>query len=688
MLHSLFDNIPEEVRKRVEYLRDEIRKYDYAYYVEASPLISDREYDRLFAELQELENQYPSLITPDSPTQRVSGEPLKEFKTITHRIPMLSLANTYSRAEVEDFHRRVTEMLNSTDVEYVTELKYDGVAVSLIYKNRLLEVGATRGDGFAGDDITQNIKTIKSLPLRVQRVTINGQVLEDFEVRGEVYMYERDFLEINHQRGLIGEKPFANPRNTTAGTLKLLDSKEVAKRPLKIVCYYLHSDRIQLKSHYDNLNYLAEMGFPVSQHTKLCKSINEVFEYIDYWKNHRYKLPFQIDGIVIKVNSLAQQRILGTIARSPRWAIAYKYEAETAKTVIKDIVLQVGRTGAVTPVAELEPVFLAGSTISRATLHNADFIKEKDIRIGDTVFVQKGGDVIPKIISVIFEERKDDSLPFIFPEYCPCDYKSKLKKLEGEAIYYCEHPECPWQIRRRIEHFASRNAMNIEGLGKKVVDQLVTNGLLKNVADIYDLHKYRIELTKLERWAEKSADNLLEAIEKSKEQPFHRVLYALGIRYIGESTAKILARHFNSIDDLMSANKEKLILIYEIGEKMAESIISFFADEKVKEIIGRLKIAGLKLSKDTHELQDKAGILSGKTFVLTGELKSYTRKAAQDLIESLGGRVSSLVSKNTDFVVAGENPGSKYIKAKELSIKILNEEEFLELIKSKLFNRI
>lgn len=682
MQETLFENVPEEIRKKVEILREEIRKHDYAYYVEASPIISDREYDRLFAELQELENKYPSLITPDSPTQRVGGEPLKEFKTINHKIPMLSLANTYSRAEVVDFHRRVTDLLNSHDVEYVTELKYDGVAVSLIYKNGILEIGATRGDGFSGDDITQNIKTIKAIPLKVRALKLNGQVLTDFEVRGEVYMYERDFLEINRQRSLIGEKTFANPRNTTAGTLKLLDAKEVAKRPLKIVCYYLYTDQIELKSHYDNLIYLREMGFPVSEHFKLCKNINEVFEYIDYWENHRYELPFQIDGIVVKVNSLAQQRILGSIARSPRWAIAYKYEAETAKTVIKDIVLQVGRTGAVTPVAELEPVFLAGSTISRATLHNADFIREKDIRIGDTVLVQKGGDVIPKIVAVVLEERKEDSIPYVFPEYCPCEHKSKLRKPEGEAIYYCEHPECPWQIRRRIEHFASRNAMNIEGLGEKVVDQLVEKGFLKNIADIYELSKYRNQIIKLERWAEKSTDNLLEAIEKSKEQPFHRVIYALGIRYIGESSAKILARNFNSIDELMNASKEQLISIYEIGDKMAESIINFFADEKEKEIIERLKVAGLKLSKDAQETVKSSQTLIGKTFVLTGELKSYNRKAAQELIESLGGKVSSSVSKNTDFVVVGENPGSKYNKAKELNVKILNEDEFLELIKN------
>ncbi len=567
MLNSLFDIVPEDIKNRVMKLREEIRKHDYAYYIEAQPIISDREYDNLFAELKELENKYPSLITPDSPTQRVGGEPLKEFCTITHSIPMLSLSNTYSRAEVEDFHRRVTEMLSNQEIEYVTELKYDGVAISLIYKNGYLDLGITRGDGYSGDDITQNIKTIKLLPLKINEVLINGVKLTDFEVRGEVFMLEKDFLEINRQRSEVGEKLFANPRNTTAGTLKLFDNREVARRPLKIVCYYLYTDQIELKSHYENLFHLKNMGFPLSNQFKLCCNIDEVFDYIEYWEKYRYNLPFQIDGIVIKVNSIAQQKVLGSIARSPRWAIAYKYEAETDKTVIENISLQVGRTGAVTPVAELEPVFLAGSTVSRATLHNADFIIQKDIRIGDTVLVQKGGDVIPKIVSVVFEERSPDSVPFVFPEYCPCELKSKLRKPEGESAYYCEHPECPWQIRRRIEHFASRNAMNIEGLGEKVIEQLVEKGLIKNIADIYDLYKYRKDIIKLERWAEKSADNLFRAIENTKSQPFHRVLFALGIRYIGENSAKILARNFDSIDELMNANREELTSIYEIGEK-------------------------------------------------------------------------------------------------------------------------
>lgn len=679
---NLFEEKKENssIINRISELRTLINKYDRAYYLDAQPLIEDREYDSLFKELIELEKKHPELITDDSPTQRVGGEPLKEFRTVPHDSLMLSLSNTYSREEVIDFDRRVTELLEGEHYRYVCELKFDGVAISLKYINSKLTLAVTRGDGFQGDDITQNIRTIKSLPLIAKTININGTELENFEVRGEVYLRNEDFLKINSQRIEEGLKTFANPRNLTAGTMKQLNSKEVAKRPLQLVCYYLDSKDVKLEKHSDNLNHLKKMGFPVNDASKICVNLDEVFQFIDEWKIRRNSLPFQTDGIVIKVDSLRHQDMLGAVARSPRWAIAYKYEAESATTKLLNISFQVGRTGIVTPVAELEPVFLAGSTISRATLHNADYITERDIRVGDFVVIQKGGEVIPKVVEVDFEKRHTDSISFVFPEFCPCDLKTPLNRAEGEAGYICDNPECPWQIRRRIEHFASRNALNIEGLGEKVVDSLVTLGFLKNVADIYDLKYYRDKILQLERWGEKSCDNLLEAIEKSKEQPFRRVLYAIGIRFIGEGAAKILANNFKSVDRLLRATIEELASVYEIGEKMAESVFNFFRDETQIEIIYRLKNAGLKFEVGTDSNDARSMILSGKTFVLTGELPTMTRKEAQERIESLGGKVTSAVSKNTNYVVVGENPGSKLDKANSLKINILNEEELKEML--------
>jgi DNA ligase (NAD+) len=675
--YNLFDDKTEDSSyiSRINELRKLIKKYDHAYYIEAQPLTDDREYDLVFKELLELEKQHPELITDDSPTQRVGGEPLKEFTTVAHDSPMLSLSNTYNREEVTDFDRRVSELLEGEAYRYVCELKFDGVAISLRYVNSKLALAVTRGDGFKGDDITQNIRTIKTLPFNTEPILINGSKLENFEVRGEVYLKEDDFLKINNQRIEDGLKTFANPRNLTAGTMKLLNSKEVAKRPLQLVCYYLDSKDMKLDNHSDNLKYLKKMVFPTNDASKICVNLDEVFQFIDEWKTRRNSLPFQTDGIVIKVDSLRQQDILGAVARSPRWAIAYKYEAESATTKLLNISFQVGRTGIVTPVAELEPVFLAGSTISRATLHNADYITERDIRVGDFVVIQKGGEVIPKVVEVDLEKRPADSQPFSFPEFCPCELKTPLYRPEGEAGYICDNPECPWQIKRRIEHFASRNALNIDGLGEKIVDRLVTLGFLKNVADIYDLKNHRDELLTMERWGEKSCDNLLEAIEKSKEQPFQRVLYAIGIRFIGEGAAKILANNFKSIDGLMQATIEELSSVYEIGEKMAESVYNFFKDETKIEIINRLKDAGLKFEVGSDSNDSRSMILAGKTFVLTGELVSMTRKEAQERIESLGGKVTSSVSKNTSYVVVGENPGSKFEKAKSLKINILNEDE-------------
>lgn len=668
---------------RINELRELIRKYDYAYYVESQPLISDYEYDKLYKELEELEKQYPEFYDKNSPTQRIGEQPLKEFRSVVHTIPMLSLANTYTKEEILDFERRVIDILGSQTVKYVTELKYDGLAVSIIFRDGTFELAATRGDGIKGDDVTANIKTIKNLPLKVHEVYYKGEKLQNFEVRGEIYMLESDFLKINEERIENDEKPYANPRNLASGTLKSLDPNYVATRPLKLVTYYLFSEEVQLESQFENIELLKKLGFPVGYSYKLCENIEEVFEYIELWDKQRSSLPFQIDGIVIKVDSLKQQEILGTIARSPRWAIAFKYEPEKSETKLLDITLQVGRTGVVTPVAELEPVFLAGSTISRATLHNYDYIKEKDIRIGDIVIIEKGGDVIPKVSGVVTEKRTQDTKQYVFPEICPCELKSPLVRPEGEANYYCNNPECPWQIRKRIEHFASRNAMNIEGLGEKIIDRLVSLGMLKNIADIYELHKNRDELIKLEKFGEKSVENLINSIELSKKQSFNRVIFALGIRFIGEGASNILALNFKNIENLRKATFEDLISIHEIGTKMAQSVVSFFNDPKEQEIIDRLLAYGVNFSMSDEELTMASNKLAGQTFVLTGELSSMTRNEAKQKIEALGGKVTSSVSKNTDYVVVGENPGSKYNHALKLGVKVINEAEFIENILNK-----
>lgn len=668
----------KETTKQIHLLREIINLCDYHYYIKDESIISDREYDRLFGELQELESKFPELITTDSPTQRVSGEPLKGFRNVAHKKPMLSLMNTYSFDEVKDFDRRVRDMLEGEDVDYFVELKYDGVAISVLYENLSFALAVTRGDGFSGDDVTQNVKTIKNLPLKIKEAFFKGILIRNFEVRGEVYMHILDFEKINEERILNGEKPFANPRNLASGTLKLLDPKQVYKRPLRVVLYYFDTDEIELSSQMENIELMKQIGLPVSPYFKLCKNLDEVFAFINEWESRRYSLPFQIDGIVIKVNSIKQQEKLGAIARAPRWAIAFKYEAEKATTTLKNITLQVGRTGIVTPVAELEPVFLAGSTVSRATLHNADYIEEIDLRIGDTVIVEKGGEVIPKITGVVLEKRPEGAVKYSFPEYCACGLNGRLVRLPGEVAYFCIHPECPWQIRRRIEHFASRNAMNIEGLGKKVVDQLVTLGFLKNISSIYELHLFTDKLIALERWGEKKVNNLLKSIETSKSQPLNRLIYALGIRYVGEGVANILAKQFKSLIRLMKATKEELTSIYEIGDKIAQSIVDFFNDPKEREILEKLIKYGLDIELKEHIAEGKS--LEGLTFVLTGELSSFTRSEAKAKIEELGGKVATSVSKKIDYVVVGSNPGSKFAEAKKFNLQILNEEDFLKML--------
>ena len=669
---------PEE---RAQELRREIQEHNYRYYVLHDPVVSDREFDALLAELERIEGEYPELRTPDSPTTRVGSDLTNDFPTVRHARPMLSLANTYSEEDARDFDRRVRERLEEgEEVRYAVELKIDGVALSLVYENRRLVRGVTRGNGEEGDDITPNVRTIRSVPLRSREASINGVEIVDFEVRGEVYMPKEEFRLMNEGREEAGEKTFANPRNSTAGSLKLLDPSVVATRPLRIFLYNLQGEGLPIQTHSESLRLLGELGFPVNPEWKLCNSIEEVGEYWKEWSRRREDLPYEIDGIVVKVDSLDQQLRLGQIAKSPRWAIAWKFETYTAETRLNGITLQVGRLGRVTPVAELEPVFLAGSTVSRATLHNPDFIEQKEIRIGDVVEIEKGGDVIPKVNHVVIDQRSAESIPYIFPTQCPCPLDTTLERPEGEVNYYCVHPECPFQLRGRIQHFASRGAMDIEGLGEKVVDQFVNLGWLENVADVYDLPSHRDEIAALDRWGEKSADNLVAAIEGSRERPLWRVIFGLGIRHVGSSVARILAREFGSIERLRDADREELEEVREIGPHIATSILEFFADPRKLEIVARLGAAGLRMEEETRrssvEPQQINEFFTGRTFVLTGTLAGYTREEAAEEIERRGGKTSSSVSTKTDVVLAGEKAGSKLAKAEKLGIQVIDEEEF------------
>ena len=668
--------VSASIVKRVEALRTQLREHDYRYYVLAQPVISDLAYDKLMRELLDLEKEHPELAAPDSPTQRVGGEPTKEFPTVTHDVPMLSLSNTYSEEEVREFDRRVRSLLGKESPRYICELKFDGVAISLRYQNGLFVRGATRGDGTQGDDVTQNLKTIRSIPLRLMG---KRKGWNDFEVRGEVYMKRDDFRRMNEERELAGEKTFINPRNSAAGTLKLQDPKIVAGRPLNFIAYYLRTESEPLTSHQDNLKILRSLGFPTSEHTRPSESVEGVIEFWKKWQDERENLPYDIDGVVIKVDSLDQQVRLGMIAKSPRWAIAFKFAARQATTTLRDITLQVGRIGTITPVAELDPVFVGGSTVSRATLHNEDYIKELDIRPGDTVVVEKGGDVIPKVSSVVKEKRPRGTKPFGMPPTCP-ECNSRITRPEGEANYYCENSECPAQVRARIEHFAHRGAMDIEGLGEAIVDQLVSRGFVRNYADLYELHKKRDKLVELDRWGEKSVENLVKAIEGSRERPFTRVLFALGIRHVGSSVAQLIVSHFQSMDALMDASFDDLQGVQGVGPRIAESVERFVGDSHNAKIIGRLKKAGLQF-EEKRRRSVKQSAFTGKTVVLTGTLVSFTRDQAREMIVEAGGRVASSVSAKTDFVVVGAEAGSKLDKAQKLGIRTLDEDAFIALIK-------
>jgi DNA ligase (NAD+) len=662
----------EQSRERAKELRREIEYHNYRYYVLDKPEITDAQYDQLMHELLVIEKQYPELVTPDSPTQRVGGKPREGFLTVTHRTPMLSLANAFGEGEVRDFDRRVQAALPGEKVEYVAELKIDGLAVSLWYENGLFTRGSTRGDGEAGEEITPNLKTIRAIPLRLR------ESVPALEVRGEVYMTKEAFLKLNEAREEAGEALFANPRNAAAGSLRQLDPAVTAARKLSTFFYGLgFFEGKGLTGHAETLEWLMNLGFPVSRYFRVFDQIEEVIEYCLKWQQERFHLPYATDGIVIKVNSLAQQARLGATMKSPRWAVAYKFPAEEARTVVKDIILRVGRTGVLTPTAILEPVQLAGTTVTKATLHNEDLIKEKDVRIGDTVLAHKAGDIIPEVISVVKEERKGTEKVFAWPKRCP-ECGSSVVRLAGEAAIRCPNVTCPARLREGLIHFVSRPAMDIMGLGPAILGQLLTKGLVRDPADLYKLCPEN--LVNLERMGPKSAQNLWVAIEKSKDNPFHRLLFALGIRHVGERAAKILAEHFGSMESLARAQSGELVDIPEIGPKIAESVITFFAAEKNQELIKKLAEVGVNMA-EKKEVKKEEKPFTGKLFVLTGTLAHFTRQQAQELIESLGGRVTASVSKKTNYVVVGEEPGTKYDLALALGIPVLREEEFIRLIK-------
>jgi DNA ligase (NAD+) len=663
-----------EAIERIRDLRQEIRHHDRKYYVEDSPEISDYEYDQLSKELEALEAQYPDLVTPDSPTQRVGCLPAEEFPTVRHRVMMLSLDNTYSPEELLDFEGRILRLIPSQEIEYVVELKLDGLGVALMYENGRFVRGATRGDGEMGEDVTANLKTIKSIPLVLEDISLSLPVLE---VRGEVYMQKSTFQELNRQREENGESVFANPRNAAAGSVRLLDPRITASRPLDIFMYTLsYIEGTSFSSHWESLQALKKMGFKTNPHTRKFTSINEVVGYCNEWTEKRDEINYEIDGMVIKINSLAQQIELGSTTKSPRWAISYKFPARQATSKIEDIIVQVGRTGSLTPVAVLSPTPLSGIVITRATLHNEDEIRRKDIMIGDTVLIERAGDVIPAVVEVIKEKRTGEEKEFKMPEKCPvCD--SQVYKPEGEAVTRCTNSACSAQIKEHLLHFASRDAMNIDGLGPAIIEQLVEKGLVKTAADLYFLDKD--ELSELERMGNKSAQNLVDEINGSKGNNLARLIFALGIRHIGIRAAEILADHYHSIDMLSQTKIEELTEIYEIGPKVADSIVQFFQQQGNKQMLARLREAGVKMSE---EASVKVGEqhLAEKTFVLTGTLSTMTRDEASEAIKKAGGKVTSSVSNKTDYVVVGESPGSKYDKAQKLGVAILNEEEFINLI--------
>lgn len=664
--------VTREIKARVEELRREINHHNTLYYVLDKPSITDAQYDRLMQELIQLEGAHPELIIPDSPTQRVGGQVQQGFQAVPHRVPMLSLGNAFGEGDLREFDRRVRTLLPGEEVEYVVELKIDGLAVSLWYENGLLVRGATRGDGEYGEDITANLRTVKAIPLRLK------EAVPFLEVRGEAYMPKDSFARLNEAREEAGEPLFANPRNAAAGSLRQLDPRVTASRNLSIFMYAIgYLEGADPRSHGTGLAWLKQQGFRVNQQYKVCQDIDQVLDYCEKWQDKRFDLPYAIDGLVIKVNSLDQQQRLGATLKSPRWAIAYKFPAEQAVSIIKNIILRVGRTGVLTPTAILEPVQLAGTTVTKATLHNEDIVRQKDIRIGDKALVQKAGDIIPEVVQVFPEQRTGEEIIFTMPATCPeCD--APVVRLPGEAAHRCTNQNCPAISREGVIHFVSRGAMDIVGLGESIVTQLIRAGLVKDPADLYDL-RYE-DLIKLDRMGARSSQNLLNAIEASKNNSLARLLFALGIRHVGERAAKILAQQFGSMQVLMAATVDDLTVIPEIGPKIAKSAVDYFSRPENRRLVERLADAGVNLQEEQGQPDPTGQPLAGKTFVVTGTLEAFSRQAAQEAIEKLGGKVAGSVSKKTDYVVVGENPGSKYDKARQLGIPILKEEEFIALL--------
>ena len=673
MVHNSDNQV--NIIKKIEELREKIRNHNYCYYVLDDPTVSDAEYDQLMKELADWETKYPQYINPSSPTQRVGIEPVSKFTTVKHIAPMLSLANAFSTAELRAFDQRIKKLIPEQKLEYVVELKIDGLAVALVYENGVFIRGATRGDGVTGEEVTSNLRTVKTVPLKL----FSKNIAPHFEVYGEVYMKKSDFKKLNEERIKKGESLFANPRNAAAGSVRQLDPRITTQRHLDTFIYRTtFSKGNKFNTHMEVLNYLKKIGFKVNPHIKLCQDMEEAIDYCQTWIEKKEELDYEIDGMVIKINSLRMREELGSTTRSPRWAIAYKFPAQQVTTIVQDIIVQVGSTGAITPVAELDRVTISGSVVQRATLHNEDEIRRKDIRKGDTVLIQKAGEVIPEVVKVIKEKRTGKEMEFVMPTQCPvCG--AKVFRPEGEVVYRCNNPSCPGQVKGRIRHFASRDAMDIEGLGPAIIDQLVEKKLIRNISDLYFLKKD--DLMSLERMADKSTDNLIDAIEKSKKKSLSNLIYGLEIRYVGFHTSEVITRHYPTLDKFKKANLEELIEINEIGPKIADSIILFFKEKENLAIIERLRGAGLNFGQEEEKIREEKGaqILAGKQFVLTGTLEDFTRTQVKEIISKLGGRVTGSVSKKTDYVVVGEDPGSKYQKAQELGVNIINEEEFKKI---------
>lgn len=662
------------IKEKIEALRQELHQHNYNYYVLDNPTISDSEFDEKLRELRDLEWANPEFFDPNSPTVRVGGQVTKNFPTILHEFRMYSLDNSYNFEDLEDWYNRAKKSLETDDIQFVTELKYDGASISVLYENGKLSQAVTRGDGFQGDQITANIKTIKDIPLQ-----LHGDFPEKFYMRGEIYLTRENFDKINKDRELEGLYIFMNPRNTASGSLKMQDSTEVSKRNLSGVLYQFVAQEVTEKTHWDLLQKMKSIGFKISQHSKLCKNLDEVKDFINFWYKERYNLGFDIDGIVIKINDLKQQQILGYTAKSPRWATAHKFKAEKVETQLLSIDYQVGRTGAITPVANLSPVFLAGTIVKRASLHNEDIIRKLDLHNGDFVYVEKGGEIIPKIVGVNTEKREVFNTKIQYITHCP-ECGSELVKEESQALHFCPNElHCPPQVVGKMIHYVSRKALNIENLGSETIEQLYREGLILNVADFYTLKKE--QLLPLERMAEKSAQNIIDGIEKSKQIPFEKVLYGLGIKHIGETVAKKLVKNFSSIEELSKASLEDLVQVEDIGEKIGESLVKFFDNEENRKIIERLKSYGVQLEKGESTTEILSDNLAGKTFLFTGKLSLFTREQAEEMVEKHGGRNISAVSKNLNYLVVGEKAGSKLKKAQDIgTIIVLDEQEFLDMM--------